>query len=184
MRDKVQATKMRLTKSKIETFQSLANKITQATTHLSGTIQSMELKCKKQPTDDGIKLLAQARQYEAEKQLNVTILRRNLILIFEGPKNSALDSNQIKARKRVLRDRCSTLRGLYPHAIVRWARYFPPSAWTTGSMSEPTFDYLVEALDSEDECTLPPEIRAILRTLGAEEPLMQSREYRSFVEGE
>lgn len=184
MRDKVQATEMRLTKSKLKTIQSLGSKITQATTDLSETIQSMESTREKPPTDDAIKLLGQAKQCEAEKKPNVTILKRNLILIFEGPKFSVLDSNQIKARKRVLRDRCSTLRGLYPHAIVRWARNFPPSVWTTGTMSEPTFDYLVEALNSEDECTLPTGIYAILQALGDEDPLMQSCEYRSFVEGE
>lgn len=182
-RNKLQAAKIRSTKSKIRVLQALAKKITQAATELSESIGTSIESQGKHPTDEGIKLLAQTRQYLAEDQVNVTILKRNLVLIFEGPKDSALDSTHIKARKKTLRERCRIVCDLQPDTIVKWARSFPPSAWSPGIMSQATFDFLVDELESEEKHALPSSVCSVLHTLETEEPLDRNYKYKNFVKG-
>lgn len=184
MRDKFGTPKIRVTKKRIEEFQTVAGNIAQAAAGLSKAVQtSMEL-LEKDPTDDDVKLLTKALQCDLEEKLPMKSFGNNIIRIFEDPKDSALDSSQTKARKKLLRARCNTIRNLRPAVIVRWARSFGPSVWAAGIMSQDTFDYLVEQLESEVDDALPPHVCAILHTLGAEVPLNQCHGYRNFLAGE
>ena len=178
VRDKFQSTKARPIKGEEAAFRSFASRITQAAAELSEAIRTF---AESVPNVEGSKLLAQARECEARNQLNKTILKRNLSQIFKGPEDSVLDSKQVKARKKVLRGRCATISGLRPATIVRWAKYFPPSAWVAGSMSQTTFDYLTEELDREETNPFSRDICTILRTLEAEEPLSKCHQYHELV---
>jgi hypothetical protein len=45
---------------------------------------------------------------------SLAIFRKNLALIFEGPKDSALDSSAVKSRNKQTRARCGRIRSLSP----------------------------------------------------------------------
>lgn len=178
VRDKFQSTKVRPVKGEEEAFRSFASRITQAAAELSKAIRTFT---ESVPNVEGSKLLAQARECDARNQLNKTILKRNLNQIFKGPEDSALDSKQVKARKKVLRERCAIISGLRPETIVRWAKSFPPSVWAAGAMSQDTFDYLTEELDSEETGPFSSDICTVLRTLEAEEPLNRYDQYHDLI---
>ncbi|KAH8727460.1 hypothetical protein GQ44DRAFT_704430 [Phaeosphaeriaceae sp. PMI808] len=179
VRNKFQSTKARPVKGEEEAFRSFASRITQAAAELSEAIRTFTDSV---PDVEGSKLLAQARERDAINQVNKTILKRNLNQIFKGPEDSALDSKQVKARKKVLRKRCATISDLRPETVVRWANSFPPSVWAVGTMSQNTFDYLTEGLDSEKTGPLSSDICTVLRTLEAEEPLNQYHQYHDLVQ--
>lgn len=186
MRDKIQTAQIRPAKSQLEKFETLAIKLTEAATKVSEEIRALTNAHTKRPSEQGSNLVSQAqssRESVANGQLNLAILRRNLTLIFEGPKDSALDSSQIKARKKVIRERCKTICGLDPDTVLMWAVAFAPTVWTAGTMSTDTFDYLVEELDSEESHTWPSDMYKVLHTLGAEEPLRGCNAYHDFVKG-
>ncbi|KAH1475919.1 hypothetical protein KXX06_005722, partial [Aspergillus fumigatus] len=111
---------------------------------------------------EGQKLLSNAETVKAEllatnKLKSRVTFVRNMQLLFVPPKESKLDSPAVKKRKRLTRDRSERIRGLKPDAIIVWAAAFAPSRW-------PTF------------------IFDVLRTLGAEEPLQNSDDFRAFLE--
>jgi hypothetical protein len=127
LRDKFQATKIRASNNQIEAFRSISSKFMQTAKELSEVIQkSMEARGK-HPTEEVNKLLTQARESDTDGRLNVTKLRRNLTLLFERPKDLALDSSQVKARKKALRERCGAICDMRPNSVVWWALHFPPS---------------------------------------------------------
>lgn len=80
----------------------------------------------------------------------LTTLKRNMVLIFMGPKTSNLDSNQVKTRNKHTEMRCKTLRSQHGHFVLMWAMALPPSTWkASGGMTDKTFDFLVEDLGEE-----------------------------------
>ncbi|KAK4069495.1 hypothetical protein Purlil1_13698 [Purpureocillium lilacinum] len=104
------------------------------------------------------------------RALKKTMLRRNLSLIFLGPPVSAVDSNQVKARKIALQDRCKTLESLAPGHIILWSTTLPPSNWAAGDMSKATFHYLVQELCAELPSACSEELGAVLGALSSELP--------------
>jgi hypothetical protein len=115
---------------------------------------------------------------------NLATFRRNFALIFEGPKDSALDSSTIKSRNKQTRARCGRIRSLSPSAIIVWAAAFPPTLWVAGCMNDYAFDNLAEDMESTQTQAWPAKIREVLRTFGAEEPLQRSSNYREFIRGQ
>jgi hypothetical protein len=46
------------------------------------------------------------------------VFRRNIVLVFAGPKDSVFDSGNIKKRKAATRQRCKRIRKLSPDRVV------------------------------------------------------------------
>ena len=57
------------------------------------------------------------------------VFKRNLIAVFEGPKDSRVDSDDVKFRKESTRKRCELIRGLSPDAVISWVLAFAPTLW-------------------------------------------------------
>lgn len=136
---------------------------------------------------EGQKLLSNAETVKAEllatnKLKSRVTFVRNMQLLFVPPKESKLDSPAVKKRKRLTRDRSERIRGLKPDAIIVWAAAFAPSVWDSNVLSRSTFDYVLEFLESDKPQRWPTFIFDVLRTLGAEEPLQNSDDFRAFLE--
>lgn len=157
----------------------------EAATALCEAVQSAaEANATNRPTEEGQKLLLHIQQKskdEADK-LNTTIMKRNLILVFDGPSHSALDSSQVRSRKKALEERCAMLSAMPPLSVVRWAQHFQPSVWAPGTMSQDTFEYLVHELRS-NESMPSADVGRFLSTLGAEEPLKKNQRYLEMIRG-
>ena len=176
--DKFRSTKLRPTQAQTKVYHELASTLTQLTGELSDAIVAATPENPSQ--ERGRELVMHARLNDI---LNKTILKRNLVLIFKGPEESALDSDQVKARKRVTQQRCVQILNLRPEAIFLWANSFAPSLWAPGALSQDIFGYLVEELKSDASGRLPLEACSVLRTLGAEEPLSAHPMYEEMVKG-
>lgn len=50
-------------------------------------------------------------------------------------------------------------------------------------MSQATFDFLVDELESEEKHALPSSVCSVLHTLETEEPLDRNYKYKNFVKG-
>lgn len=113
---------------------------------------------------------------------NPVIFRRNIVLIFEGPKDSSFDSTEIKSRKASTRKRCGTIRGLSADGVISWAIAYAPTLWAGGSMGLDVFDCLIDDIEPETVHTWPPMIQETLHQLKAdEESLQKSPEYGEFL---
>ncbi|KAJ5550178.1 hypothetical protein N7461_004876 [Penicillium sp. DV-2018c] len=113
----------------------------------------------------------------------LTSLKRNLVLIFMGPKTFQLDSKQVKTRNRQTEVRCETLRSQHSHVILMWAIALQPSTWKTSvGMTEKTFEFLTKDLGVERLDWIPPQISEIVLSLAAEEPMNTCDSFISFAE--
>ena len=87
----------------------------------------------------------------------LTTLKRNLILIFMGPKTFEFDSKQ--------------------------AMTLQPSTWKTSvGMTEKTFEFLIKDISDERMNQISPQISEIVLSLAAEEPMNTSDSFASFSE--
>lgn len=77
--------------------------------------------------------------------------------------------------------RCETLRGLEPAAILAWGVLLPPSSWE--SMDRLMFHHLVKQVAEEAITDLPSRVQGIVTSLSREEPLCNVALYRDFVRG-
>lgn len=115
---------------------------------------------------------------------NSHIFRRNIITIFEGPKDSRFDSEDLKIRKESTRKRCELIRGLSPDGVISWAVTFAPTLWAGGSMASDVFTCLLDDIEPELVQTWPPIVRETLHLLREdEESLKRSPEYGEFLKG-
>ncbi|KAJ5111739.1 hypothetical protein NUU61_001369 [Penicillium alfredii] len=113
----------------------------------------------------------------------LTTLKRNLILIFMGPKTFELDSKQVKARNKQTEGRCKTLRSQHSHVVLMWAMALQPSIWKTSvGMNEKTFDFLIRDLSDERMNQIPPHISEIMLSLAGEESMSTSDSFALFAE--
>jgi hypothetical protein len=112
------------------------------------------------------------------------IFRRNIATIFEGPKDSKFDSDDVKFRKESTRKRCKLIRRLSPDGVISWALSFAPTLWAGGSMAEDVFTCLLDDIEPELVQTWPSVIRETLHLLMEdEESLRQCPEYDGFLKG-
>jgi hypothetical protein len=115
---------------------------------------------------------------------NSHIFRRNIVTIFEGPKDSKFDSEDLKIRKESTRKRCELIRGLTPDGVISWAVAFAPTLWTGGSMASDVFTCLLDDIEPELVQTWPPTIREMLHLLREDEEALQScPDYDGFLKG-
>lgn len=109
------------------------------------------------------------------------LFRRNIIIIFGGPKYSEFDSNQMKARKEATSIRCERLRRLEPNKIIAWALSYRATSWAVGSMGSEMFDCLVEAIEFTGT-PWPPVVLEVLHKLHNND-LRESTEFSNFLRG-
>lgn len=102
----------------------------------SEKLRSHALKCK----DD---LLTDGRLKQSP------VFRRNIVTIFDGPKNSKFDSAEIKLRKRATQQRCEQIRRLSPSGVISWAIAFTPSLCAGGSMATDIFTCLLDEIEPD-----------------------------------
>ncbi|KAJ6054320.1 uncharacterized protein N7446_010332 [Penicillium canescens] len=113
----------------------------------------------------------------------LTTLKRNIVLIFTGPKISKLDSSQVKTKNKQTESRCGRLRSQHSHVILMWAMALQPSTWrTSGGMTDKTFFFLMDDLQEERMKQIPPKISDTLQSLAEEEPLNTSDLFKKFIE--
>jgi hypothetical protein len=112
------------------------------------------------------------------------IFRRNIVTIFEGPKDSRFDSEDTKLRKESTRKRCELIQSLSFDGVISWAMAFPPTVWAAGSMSSDVFTCLLTNIEPEMVQTWPPVIRDTLHMLTEDEvSLKESPGYDEFIRG-
>lgn len=113
------------------------------------------------------------------------VFRRNIITIFEGPKESMFDSEDTKIRKDTTRQRCEQIRALSPDGLISWAIAFAPSVWAGGSMATDIFTCLLDDIEPQQQPSWPRVIDETLQMLLKDEVALQkSQEYKDFLEGE
>ncbi|EAS29994.3 uncharacterized protein CIMG_08740 [Coccidioides immitis RS] len=137
------------------------------------------------PTDKEIGLANQVRSAKIYVSITspiLTLLRRNLALIFTGPTPSNLDSAHVQARKKQTRTRCETLRKQNTHLILMWAMTIPPSTWkSSAGMTDSTFYFLVEELETERMIRISSQLLESLRSMAKDEPLTTCGAFHTFV---
>ncbi|KAJ6037881.1 hypothetical protein N7499_004135 [Penicillium canescens] len=112
------------------------------------------------------------------------VFRRNIITIFEGPKDSKFDSEDVKVRKALTRQRCEQIRQLSPSGVISWAMAYAPSLWAAGSMSMEIFTCLLDDIEPNQRPPWPSIVGETLHMLlDDEEFLSASLEYREFLKG-
>ncbi|KAM4064124.1 reverse transcriptase [Hirsutella rhossiliensis] len=110
------------------------------------------------------------------------VFRRNIVTIFEGPKDSKFDTEDIKTRKVTTRQRCAQIRLLSPDGIISWAVAFAPSLWAGGSMATDIFKCLLDDVEPDCHPSWPLVVRDTLHTLLEDEEALQgSLEYRKLL---
>ncbi|KAL2809880.1 hypothetical protein BDW59DRAFT_155654 [Aspergillus cavernicola] len=110
-----------------------------------------------------------------------SLLRKNVVLIFQGPNISALDRADVRTRKETTRERCAILRSLNIDGVISWAASYNPSTWAGGTMAWDVFNRLIEDIEPSGRQTYPRELIDILIKL--KDDLPGNAEYELFVEG-
>lgn len=111
------------------------------------------------------------------------MLRRNVVLIFQGPTTSTFDSEEAKSRKALTRERCEKLKALGPDGVLSWASTFAPHLWEPGSMGNELFNQLLQIAEPNQGYMCSAGVYDMLRALRTEELLQESREYQHFLKG-
>jgi hypothetical protein len=173
---KLSPKKIRPTKAQLDQFSELKTRLTSAMADIDAELASLL-----QPRAGIDELANQIRSIKSISRLpSLTMLSRNLVLIFIGTKISSLDSEQVKANKEHTQKRCDTLKSQHPHVTLMWAAALPPSSWKTRTMTDTTFDFLIHELKADRLDGLLPEICQSLRSLAKEEPLNTCDSFEAF----
>ncbi|KIW30919.1 hypothetical protein, variant [Cladophialophora immunda] len=170
-----QASDRRFTTGQTKAYQRQAIELVRAAHYLFQTIPSY------QPTENEEKLYEQAWLSLENNPVTPSALRKRLILIFKGPERSGFDSDQAKARKLRLTERCKTVRNMPPQVVLWWAKAYPASMWEVSQMSDATFDYLVDKMSSQRVQASDSDHNS-LRAFASEEPLDSCQEYCDFIQ--
>ncbi|KAM5431532.1 hypothetical protein McanMca71_004767 [Microsporum canis] len=172
--------KIRPTNGQQDEFQKLSKRMDSAWATVSAILSKF-----KHRSDKDINLANAVRatqEYQTITSPIFMILRRNLELIFVGPRGSALDSAQVKTRKKKARTRCELLRSQHPHVILMWAMAIPPSSWNSSvGMSDNTFDFVIDDTSTERIPLLSTEIVQKLQSLEEEKSLNTCDQFREFM---
>lgn len=171
---------IRPTRDQFEQFRTLAARLKAA---LAGVESDVEILLRKAaPKENELKLAQAIRSPKTMNSQLATLLRKNLVLIFCGPEESALDSPQVRARKLKTRSRCGKLRSQNPQLILMWAMSLQPSTWIHQTiMPNSTFDYLIKELKAERSTEILTETAEILQVLNKEGPLCNCRLFQLFL---
>lgn len=114
---------------------TLSSRLQDAAAKVAGRTERLEEGRAKQIREEGGKFLSQAETTRASiienNQLkSIPAFRKSIALIFEGPKDSALDPGWIKSKNKQTRMRCEAIRELNHDGVISWASALAPSVWT------------------------------------------------------
>lgn len=112
------------------------------------------------------------------------VFRRNILLVFAGPKGSSFDSDDVRARKAATRPRCERILKLSPDGLVAWAASYTPTSWAAGCMAKDIFECLVEDNEFKSAQNWPTVIQQTVQKLQTDESLQNSVGYGEFMSGE
>jgi hypothetical protein len=169
-------------------LEALSSRLQEAAAKVAGRIARLEEGRAERIREEGSKFLSQVETTRASiiknNQLkSIPAFRKSIALIFEGPKDSALDPGWIKSKNKQTRMRCEAIRELNPDGVISWAAGLAPSVWTASCMQNHIFDYLIEEMEPEEAQVWPPKIGEILHVFRVEESFAQSQEYHKFLTG-
>lgn len=183
---KLRTTRIRPSGDQLATIDTLAHRLTESVRSVAQEVKKLKQERYDQLVAVGASWVAQARSVKDHLdggQVKSSQLKKSLALIFLGPNDSGLDSEQVRSRKRLTRSRCQTIRQQPCNLVLLWATAFHPSVWTAdGGMATATFDYLLKALSHEAQFRISRDIYNYLTTLRGEEPLHKCDEYSKFVD--
>jgi len=109
------------------------------------------------------------------------VFRRNIVMIFAGPKTSNFDSDDVRSRKAATRLRCERIQKLNPDGIVVWAASYTPTLWAAGCMGKDIFECLIDDIEPMWTQSWPAVIQETLEKLGTDEALQNSLKYGEFI---
>lgn len=113
-----------------------------------------------------------------------TIFRRNIVTIFDGPKYSLFDSDDVRIRKDATQRRCEQIRDASQDGIISWAIAFAPSLWAGGAMANDIFECLLDSIEPDRSPSWPSVIQTTLQMLQKDEPCLQnSSDFMRFLAG-
>ena len=181
---KLRTKRIRPTRDQLNQFQNLNRKLRVGLMELDTSIQA--LLAIGAPDDEDIRLAASIRSAKYLGTITspmLTALKRNLELIFTGPKTSNFNSRQVKTRNKQTEMRCEALRSRHWHVILMWAIVLQPSTWkTSAGMTDKTFEFLIDDLEDERIEKISPQVAEVLQSLATEEPMCTSDSFNIFVE--
>lgn len=180
----LQSAEIHPSKDQYTTFKTLSLRLSDAAAAVPVGIEALK-KRQTESCEEGTKLISQALsdRNDLTHLKNRGVFARNLKLFFGGPQDSAIDSDTIKARKTLTRERCERICSLSPGGLISWAVAFAPSLWTANLMSNKTFDCVEELIEPQGPVVWPSEIYDVLSALGDEDPLRGSHKYHEFLKG-
>ena len=180
----LRSAKIHPSKDQYTTFKAFSLRLCDAAAAIPVEIEALK-KRQAESCEEGRKLISQAQlgRNDLTHLKNRGVFARNMKLFFGGPQDSAIDSDTIKARKRLTRERCDRICKLNPDGLISWAVAFAPSLWTANLMSSKTFDCVEEQIEPQDPVVWPSEIYDVLSALGDEDPLRGSHKYQEFLKG-
>jgi len=178
----LRSAKIHPSKDQYTTFKAFSLRLCDAAAAIPVEIEALK-KRQAESCEEGRKLISQAQlgRNDLTHLKNRGVFARNMKLFFGGPQDSAIDSDTIKARKRLTRERCDRICKLNPDGLISWAVAFAPSLWTANLMSSKTFDCVEEQIEPQDPVVWPSEIYDVLSALGDEDPLRGSHKYQEFL---
>ncbi|KAF7594874.1 hypothetical protein BBP40_007908 [Aspergillus hancockii] len=175
---------IRPSRDQLNNFLVLSTRLREASASIDANLQDLLLKGA--PKERDLELAKQIRAAPLTGQISPSVgntLRKNLVLIFQGPLASALDTNNTRIRKNQTRTRCEKLRAQSHHVILQWSSSLQPSAWNTSvGMTDSTFDFLIEDLKSEEMSRVSPQLVQLLGSLEKEQPLQGCKPFELFVQ--
>lgn len=176
------------TREQYEELDALKTRLQEVTAEVTGAVEILEHDTAERVRAEGKKFLDQvetARTYmfQNHRLKSISAFRKSVSLIFEGPKDSAIDTGSVKYRNKQTRQRCELIRGLNCDGVISWAAGLAPSVWTGGNMHNHIFNHVIEGIEPEARCSWPTKVQDVLRIFGNEEPLSRCEEYQKFLSG-
>src|SRR5580700_5261958 len=145
-------TKVYPTDDQWSTLSDLSLKFLVAATKVRDEIQTLRESRKQRAQQESKKHKSHAQEVRGDlfatgRLRQSAVFRRNIVTIFEGPKDSQFDSDDTKVRKESTRKRCEMLRDLSPDGVISWAIAYAPTLWAGGAIASDIFNCLIDEIE-------------------------------------
>jgi hypothetical protein len=166
----------------------LSQRLVTVASRLQHGIQSSKVSRTEQAWKESEKIRQEAEQYQKDLaggkvHTRLSVFRRNIALIFKGPRMLQSDSTERKNRKNITLQRCLQLRSLHPDGVLYWSISYPASSWGGGEMAGDVFNNLIETIEPSDRKIWHPKVLEVLLTIKDEE-LSDCPPYEQFLQGD
>jgi hypothetical protein len=120
------------TKGEYTVLTALSARFSKAAARFLDQINELKEKRAQWACEEGRKLISAAVSAAAEltekgRPKSLATFKKNIILIFQGPQESDLDSVSDRLRYKATRKRCKQIRSIKLNKVMVWAAAFPPS---------------------------------------------------------